>query len=154
VVPTSVANGRGVARLREILSRGTTALSGQSGVGKSSLLNAIQPSLKLRVGSVSDWTSKGKHTTTTAELLRLEQGGYVVDTPGLRQFELWDVEPWELEGYFVEFRPYAPNCKFPDCSHTHERGCMVLDALALGMISEARYESYLKLYLQKPLEGD
>jgi ribosome biogenesis GTPase len=152
VIPTSAADGRGVDRLRAVLARGATAFSGQSGVGKSSLLNAIQPGLNLRVGEVSDWTSKGKHTTTLAELIRLDSGGYVVDTPGLRQFELWDVEPGELEGYFVEFRPFIPLCRFPDCSHTHELGCAVKDAVHFGMIHEGRYESYVKLYEQQPIE--
>ncbi|HWE36443.1 MAG TPA: ribosome small subunit-dependent GTPase A [Isosphaeraceae bacterium] len=152
VLPTSAADGRGVERLRAVLARGSTAFSGQSGVGKSSLLNAIQPGLNLRVREVSDWTSKGKHTTTLAELIRLDSGGYVVDTPGLRQFELWDVEPGELEGYFVEFRPFIPLCRFPDCSHTHESGCAVKDAVHFGMIHEGRYESYVKLYEQQPIE--
>lgn len=151
---TSAADGRGLGRLREILARGVTALSGQSGVGKSSLLNAVQPGLNLRVGEVSDWTFKGKHTTTNSELIRLPAGGYVVDTPGLRQFELWGVEPGEVEGHFVEFRPYIPGCKFPDCSHTHESGCAVKEAVHWGQIHVGRYESYLKLYYQQPLEGD
>ncbi len=152
-IPTSAADGRGVSRLREVLATGATAFSGQSGVGKSSLLNAIQPGLNLRVKEVSGW-SKGTHTTTHAELIGLASGGYVVDTPGLRQFELWDVEPAEIEGYFIEFRPYIPKCKFPDCSHTHEYDCAVKDAARSGQISEGRYESYLKLYFQKPIEGD
>ncbi len=152
--PTSASDGRGIARLRAILSEGTTAFSGQSGVGKSSLLNKIQPGLNLRVGEVSGWTSKGKHTTTNAELIRLESGGYVVDTPGLRQFELWGVEPAEIEGYFIEFRPYIPLCKFPDCSHTHETDCAVKDAVRSGQIHMGRYESYLKLYYQQPIEGE
>ncbi|RUL87705.1 ribosome small subunit-dependent GTPase A [Tautonia sociabilis] len=154
VIPCSASDGLGIDRLREVLSEGTTALSGQSGVGKSSLLNAVQPGLNLRVGEVSSWTRKGKHTTTYAELLRLDCGGYVVDTPGLRQFELWDVEPWELELYFIEFRPYIPHCRFPDCSHIHEADCAVKDALARGLIHEGRYESYLKLYHESPLDGD
>ncbi|HEX8203207.1 MAG TPA: ribosome small subunit-dependent GTPase A [Isosphaeraceae bacterium] len=153
-IATSAADGRGIDQLRTVLARGATALSGQSGVGKSSLLNAIQPGLNLRVREVSDWTSKGKHTTTNAELIRLETGGYVVDTPGLRQFELWGVEPGEVEAYFIEFRPYIPRCKFPDCSHTHESDCAVLDAVRSDQIHVGRYESYLKLYLEQPLEGD
>jgi ribosome biogenesis GTPase / thiamine phosphate phosphatase len=151
---TSAATGRGIDRLRALVSGGTTAFSGQSGVGKSSLLNAIQPGLNLRVREVSDWTAKGKHTTTTAELIALEGGGHVVDTPGLRQFELWGVEPGEVEGHFVEFRPYIPLCKFPDCSHTHEADCAVKDAVHWGQIHFGRYESYLKLYYQQPIEGE
>ena len=153
-IATSAADGRGLGRLRELLSRGATAFSGQSGVGKSSLLNAIEPGLNLRVREVSDWTAKGKHTTTTAELIRLGSGGYVVDTPGLRQFELWDVEPGEIEAHFIEFRPYIPLCKFPDCSHIHESQCAVRDAVYWGQIHAGRYESYLKLYEGQPFEGE
>ena len=151
---TSVLTGQGVDRLQALVAKGTTAFSGQSGVGKSSLLNVIQPGLNLRVRAVSDWTFKGKHTTTTSELIRLESGGYVVDTPGLRQFELWGVVPEELGGHFVEFRPYMPLCKFPDCSHTHESDCAVKDAVHWGQIDVGRFESYLKLYAQQPLEGE
>ena len=151
---TSAADGRGMDRLRVLLSTGVTAFSGQSGVGKSSLLNSIQPGLNLRVREVSGWTTKGKHTTTAAELIRIKGGGYVVDTPGLRQFELWDIEPAEVEAYFIEFRPYIPKCKFPDCSHTHETDCAVKDALFRGQIDQGRFESYLKLYAQQPVELD
>ncbi len=118
------------------------------------LLNAIQPGLNLKVREVSDWTFKGKHTTTTAELIELQAGGFVVDTPGLRQFELWGVVPGELEAYFVEFRPFIPHCRFPDCSHTHEHACAVKDAVYWGQIHSGRYESYRKLYDQRPLPGD
>jgi ribosome biogenesis GTPase len=153
-VVTSAADGRGLDRLRSLLAQGVTAVSGQSGVGKSSLLNAIQPGLNLKVREVSDWTAKGKHTTTSAELIRLELGGYVVDTPGLRQFELWGVVPGELEGHFIEFRPYIPRCRFPDCSHTHETRCAVKEALHWGQIHAGRYESYVKLFEQRPFEGE
>jgi ribosome biogenesis GTPase len=153
-IVTSAADGRGIDRLREMFSFGTTAFSGQSGVGKSSLLNAIQPGLSLRVREVSDWTSKGKHTTTTAELIRLESGGHVIDTPGLRQFELWGVEPSEVGKFFPEFRAFAPLCKYPDCSHTHESECAVKDAVHWDQIHFGRYESYLKLHFQQPLDGD
>ena len=152
-ITTSARDGRGLDRVRALLASGTTALSGQSGVGKSSLLNAIQPGLGLRVREVSDWTFKGKHTTTTAELIRLDGGGDVIDTPGLRQFELWGLEPSEIPGMFVEFRPYLRLCRFPDCTHTHEVGCGVKDATRFGQIHLARYESYLKLYHQKEVDG-
>jgi ribosome biogenesis GTPase len=151
---TSATDGRGLDRLRELLSTGVTAVTGQSGVGKSSLLNAIQPGLHLKVREVSEWTAKGKHTTTTAELIDLEVGGLVVDTPGLRQFELWGTVPGELEGHFVEFRPFIPHCHFPDCSHTHETGCAVKEAVHCGQIHAARYESYRKLYQQRPLDEE
>lgn len=154
ILPTSAVDHRGLVRLKEILSKGAIALSGQSGVGKSSLLNSIQPGLNLRVNEVSDWTFKGKHTTTHAELIKLEAGGYVVDTPGLRQFELWGVEPGEIEGHFPEFRPFVPLCKFPDCSHSHESQCAVKDAVHWGQIHFGRFESYLKLLHGKPLEED
>ncbi len=153
-IVTSAASGRGVDELRGVLSSGVTALSGQSGVGKSSLLNVVQPGLNLKVREVSDWTQKGKHTTSAAELIRLDAGGHVVDTPGLRQFELWGIVPGELEGYFLEFRPYISRCRFPDCSHTHETFCAVKEAVHWGQIHVGRYESYLKLYQQKPLEDD
>jgi ribosome biogenesis GTPase / thiamine phosphate phosphatase len=153
-VVTSVPDGRGLGRLRDLLSRGVTAVTGQSGVGKSSLLNVVQPGLNLKVREVSDWTFKGKHTTTTAELIDLKTGGFVVDTPGLRQFELWGAIPAELDGHFVEFRPFIAHCRFPDCSHTHETGCAVKEALHWGQIHPGRYESYRKLYEQQPLEAE
>jgi ribosome biogenesis GTPase len=149
-VVTSAADGRGLDRLCTLLAEGVTAVSGQSGVGKSSLLNAVQPGLNLKVREVSDWTSKGKHTTSTAELIRLDLGGYVVDTPGFRQFELWGIVPGELEAYFVEFRPYISHCRFPDCSHTHETRCAVKQAVHWGRIHLGRYESYLKLFQIAP----
>ena len=151
---TSAADGRGIERLRGLLAQGVTAVSGQSGVGKSSLLNVIQPDLNLKVREVSDWTFKGKHTTSTAELIRIEGGGYVVDTPGLRQFELWGVVPADLGGHFIEFRPYIPRCRFPDCSHTHESRCAVKDAVHWGQVHAGRYESYLRLFHQKPFDGE
>jgi ribosome biogenesis GTPase len=117
-------------------------------------LNAIQPELKLKVREVSEWTSKGKHTTTTAELIELDSGGFVVDTPGLRQFELWGATPNELGGHFVEFRPFIPFCRFPDCSHSHEGDCAVKSAVHQGQVHAGRYESYLKLYHQEPLDGE
>ena len=143
---TSAITGLGVPRLRELLRDRATVFSGQSGVGKSSLLNAVQPGLGLRVREVSDTTQKGQHTTTTAELIRLESGGWVVDTPGVRQLQLWDTLPEEVEGFFQEFHPLVPLCAFPDCTHTHERNCAVKSAVARRLISERRYISYLGLF--------
>lgn len=145
VLLTSATAGTGLQRLRGLLAEKQTVLAGQSGVGKSSLLNAIQPGLELRVGSVSSDSGKGTHTTRAASLLRLESGGWVVDTPGLRQFELWDVIPEEVEGFFLEFRPFVTLCRFPDCGHTHEEGCGVKSAAAGGLISPERYASYRKI---------
>jgi ribosome biogenesis GTPase len=145
VVLTSVVDDCGIDELRFSLCGQTTVFAGQSGVGKSSLLNAVQPSLGLKTGEVSGWTMKGKHTTRRAVLLPLEAGGYVVDTPGIRQFQLWEVEPEEVEGYFVDFLRYVPYCRFPDCTHTHEDGCAVKQAVDLGLIAESRYLSYVKI---------
>ena len=143
---TSTESGEGVDRLRELLKDRATVFSGQSGVGKSSLLNAIQPGLALRVAAVSDVNQKGRHTTTTAELIRLECGGWVVDTPGVRQLQLWDTIPAEVEGYFLEFRPYIALCAFPDCTHTHEKKCAVKDAVERRQISVRRYHSYMGMF--------
>lgn len=145
VIPTSVVTGLGMDCLRRQMKDHQTVFTGQSGVGKSSLLNALQPQLELRVGDVSHVTQKGRHTTRYSELLELQTGGWVVDTPGIRQLELWDVQPVEVEGYFVEFTPFVPRCKFPDCLHLYEDGCAVRLALQHDMISATRYESYLRM---------
>lgn len=145
VITTSVANGLGMAQLRRQMMGHQTVFTGQSGVGKSSLLNALQPGMGLRVGEISQVNQKGRHTTRYSELLELDSGGWVIDTPGIRQLELWDVQPVEVEGYFVEFRPFVPRCKFPDCLHVHEEGCAVRLALKHDLISPTRYESYLRM---------
>ncbi len=142
---TSATTGLGLDELREELRDHVTVLSGQSGVGKSSLLNALQPGLNLAVREVSAENEKGRHTTSLATLLRLDFGGYVVDTPGIRQFELWDVAPGELEAYFCEFVPFIPQCRFKDCHHYQEAGCAVTAAVERGEISGRRYYSYLKM---------
>ncbi len=146
VLPLSATAGWGIQALREQLAGRETVLTGQSGVGKSSLLNAIEPGLKLRVQTVSGDTEKGRHTTTTAELIPLAQGGFVVDTPGIRQFQLWDVIPEEVAGLFRDLRPYVSHCRYPDCTHTHEEPCAIKDAVADGNIDVRRYESYLQIH--------
>ena len=145
VLLLSVRTGFGIDRLRRALVDRESVLAGQSGVGKSSLLNLVEPGLHLRVRQVSTDSQKGRHTTTTAELIPLSTGGYVVDTPGIRQFQLWDVAPEEVAGFFRDLRPYVNLCKFPDCTHTHESECAVKDAVADGRLDVRRYESYRHL---------
>jgi ribosome biogenesis GTPase len=146
----SARTGFGLPRLRRALAGQESVVVGQSGVGKSSLLNAVDPTLNLRVAAVSEETQKGRHTTTTARLLPLQSGGYVVDTPGIRQFELWDVIPEEVASFYRDLRPYVSHCRFPDCTHTHEADCAVKDAVADGRIDQRRYESYCGLFYGDP----
>jgi len=147
ILTLSATTGCGVERLRRVLANQQSVLAGQSGVGKSSLLNVIDPQLQLRVRTVSDETQKGRHTTTTAQLIPLQIGGYVFDTPGIRQFQLWDVIPEEVASYFRDLRPFVSHCRFPDCTHTHEEGCAVKDAAADGKLDVRRYESYCQMAL-------
>ena len=142
---TSAATGAGVAELRATLCQGRSVLAGPSGAGKSSLLNAVQPGLGLRIGAISEAVGKGKHTTVAARLIRLGCGGYVADTPGLREVGMWDVADRQLEHCFPEFRPLLGRCRFDDCSHTHEPDCAIREALAAGALSAGRYDSYVTL---------
>ena len=145
VVPTCAKAGRGIDQLRHLLKNRQTAVSGQSGVGKSTLLNCVDNELGLQTADVSDWTRKGTHTTRRARLVPLSFGGWVCDTPGIRQFELWDISLEEVDGYFIEFRPFIASCRFPGGTHIHEAGCAVKEAVSQKLISEARYNSYLRL---------
>lgn len=146
VLYTSVPRGEGIAALRDELCGRLSALAGPSGVGKSSLLNAVQPGLGLRVAEVSEAVLKGRHTTVTAELIPLECGGYVADTPGLRELGLWGIEEEELDSYFPEFGAYLGECRYrSSCTHTHEPGCAIKAAAAAGEIHSSRYESYRRL---------
>ncbi len=145
VLLLSAVTGFGLERLRRVLSDRQSVIVGQSGVGKSSLLNVLDPSLNLRIAPVSGETEKGRHTTCTARLLPLRFGGYVVDTPGVRQFQLWDVSPEEVPGFFRDLRPYVSRCKFPNCTHTHEADCAIKDAVADGRLDQRRYQSYCHL---------
>ena len=145
---TSAKVALGTAELRDTLAGRTSALTGPSGVGKSSLLNALYPGLGLRVGEISEGVNKGRHTTVGALLHPLPDGlggGFVVDTPGLREVGMWALEPAELDRCFPELRPFLEQCRFADCTHRVEPGCAVRDAVAGGAVSRARYESYVKL---------
>jgi ribosome biogenesis GTPase len=145
VVAASVRTGQGIAELRERLHSRVSAFCGPSGVGKSSLLNALQPGLALKTAAVGDVTFKGRHTTVATELLPLTFGGWVADTPGLRQVEFWDLDPEEVVLCFPEMRDLAGHCRFADCRHREEPGCAVLAALARGEIDSRRYESYREM---------
>jgi ribosome biogenesis GTPase / thiamine phosphate phosphatase len=145
VMPLSATTGFGIDRLRRAMTGCASVVVGQSGVGKSSLLNAVDPSLSLRTRPVSAETQKGRHTTTSARLWPLACGGYVVDTPGVRQFQLWDVIAEEVAAYFRDIRPYINHCRFPNCTHTHEADCAVKHAVADGRLDLRRYESYCHL---------
>lgn len=145
VLYTSARSGQGIGVLRERLRGQLSVLSGPSGVGKSSLLNAIQPDLGLAVQEISEITGKGRHTTVGVRLWPLAEGGYVADTPGLREAGFFDIEPEELAWHFVELRPYLSDCHFSSCTHTHEPECAVKEAVRAGAIREVRYESYCRL---------
>lgn len=142
---TSVVTRLGLDQLCAVLRGQTSVLAGPSGAGKSSLLNALDPCLNLKVGTLSD-LQRGRHTTTTARLLKWAFGGYVVDTPGLRQFDLAELEPDELEAYFKEFAELMPRCRFKNCTHTQETDCAVRAATESGQLAPERYESYCRMY--------
>jgi ribosome biogenesis GTPase / thiamine phosphate phosphatase len=149
VVYLSALQGENLDTLRQLLfdseNQKVSVFVGSSGVGKSSLLNALKSDLQLQTGAVSEATTKGKHTTRFSQLIHFRDGGYVADTPGIRTVAPWDIEPHELDGYFIEFRDHIANCKFADCSHQHEPGCAVIAAVKAGTIPESRYESYCRL---------
>ncbi len=145
IVLASARTARGVGCLTRRVAGRTTLFCGPSGVGKSALLNAIHPGYRLREGSISEATGKGRHITTTAQLLPLPGAGFVVDTPGLREFGLWDLAPSGLQACFPEIARTAAGCAFTDCGHVAETGCAVRPAVEAGTLSVRRYTSYLKL---------
>ena len=148
VIYASAESGEGIAELENALIDRITVVTGPSGVGKSSLINVIDPTLNLEVGDLRDFMNKGKHTTRTAQLLPLPFGDetYIADTPGIRELGLYDIDPADLGFYFKDIEPYVNECRFPSCTHDHEPGCAVRAAVEAGQIDSERYESYLRLF--------
>lgn len=146
VLPTSAVTGENLEALHEMLRGKLSVLTGPSGVGKSSLLNALWPHLDLEVGEISEYHDRGRHTTVVARILQPEPDIQVADTPGLRQFRFWDIDPEQLEAFFPEMHPYLGACRFTPCTHLHEPECAVREAVARGAIPLIRYESYVKMF--------
>ena len=141
----TATNTESLQSLKNELADKTSVFIGPSGVGKTSLLNAIDPSYSEKVGEISSFSNKGKHTTTFAKLIKLSNGGYLADTPGIREFGLFNIEPWELSLYFPEMMEPRQNCKFNTCTHLHEPQCGVMEAFEQGKIDPGRYDSYIKI---------
>ncbi|WP_121808272.1 ribosome small subunit-dependent GTPase A [Mucilaginibacter kameinonensis] len=142
----SAIEGTNIDQVQDLLKDKVTLFSGHSGVGKSSLINALLPELELRTHMISDWSDKGMHTTTFAEMFELPQGGFIIDTPGIRELGVIDIEKPELGHFFPEMRKRMNECRFNNCRHINEPGCAVLEALEEGEISPTRYDSYLSIY--------
>jgi ribosome biogenesis GTPase len=142
----SALEGTNIDEVKSLLKDKVTLISGHSGVGKSSLINRLLPDLDLRTHMVSEWSDKGMHTTTFAEMFELPQGGYIIDTPGIRELGVIDIEKEVLSHFFPEMRDRMNQCRFNNCRHINEPGCAVLDALEEGEISPSRYNSYLSIY--------
>jgi ribosome biogenesis GTPase len=140
-------------QIRDLLKDKVTLVSGHSGVGKSTLINALLPGKELKTGEISDWSDKGKHTTTFAEMFQLPFGGYLIDTPGIRELGVFDIEKQELGRLFPEIRKLMSNCRFHNCRHINEPGCAVLNALENGELESSRYDSYLSIYNDNNTRG-
>ena len=145
----SAETGAGVAELEGLLAGKVSVLSGNSGVGKSTLINRILPGANLRTAEISDAHNQGTHTTTFSEMLLLPSGGYLIDTPGIKGVGTFDIEPAELTGYFKDIFRFAKDCRFSNCTHTHEPGCAVLRAVEEHYIARSRYQSYLSMLEDK-----
>ena len=142
----SALEGTNIKIIQQLIANKTTLFSGHSGVGKSSLINALLPELAIRTGEVSDWSDKGMHTTTFAEMHELPGGGFIVDTPGIRELGVIDIEKGELSHFFPEMRERMNQCRFNNCRHINEPGCAIVAAVEAGEIELSRYESYLSIY--------
>ncbi|TSD64776.1 ribosome small subunit-dependent GTPase A [Inquilinus sp. KBS0705] len=142
----SALEGTNIDEVQTLLKDKVTLFSGHSGVGKSSLINRLLPNLDLRTHMISDWSDKGMHTTTFAEMFELPQGGYIIDTPGIRELGVIDIEKQELSHFFPEMRELMNQCRFNNCRHINEPGCAVLEAIEAGDIAFSRYDSYLSIY--------
>lgn len=145
VIWTSTINNQGIEHLRELLREHMTLFTGPSGVGKSSLVNAIEPGMAIKTGLVSSATGKGKHTTVGSQLYPLTDGGWLADSAGIRALAAWNIAPEELASCYIEFRPYLSECTYSDCIHVDEEGCAILQAIENGAIDERRHRSYVRI---------
>ncbi len=142
----SALEGTGITTVKDLLKDKTTLISGHSGVGKSTLINLLIPDADLKTGAISDWSKRGKHTTTFAEMIPLPFGGYLIDTPGISEFGVIDIDKGELGHFFPEFRERLNQCRFHNCRHINEPGCAIIQAVENDEIASTRYESYLSIY--------
>ena len=142
---TSAKTPLGLDELKTAIGNKTNVISGHSGVGKSTIINLFEPTLKIKTSEISEYHKTGKHTTTYTTLYKLSSGGYIIDTPGIKGFGMLDMEPWEITHYFKEIFHYSKDCQYNNCSHTHEPECAVKEAVQNGEIAESRYISYLGL---------
>ena len=151
-IDISAKEGINIDEVRDLVKDKTTLFTGHSGVGKSALINAIDPDLKLRVGDVSGWSMKGKHTTTFAEIFPFANGGYIIDTPGIKEFGMVNFSKEEISHFFPEMRAVLHDCRFANCTHEHEPNCAVKQAVEDGTISETRYINYINILNGREME--